>query len=90
MLALTSEELEPTDVADQALEALRRSRLREIVVLGRRRPAQAAFTNVELRELGELADAEVVVYPAELVLDPISQAWIESGGGLQHERRSTS
>ena len=40
--------------------------MREVVVVGRRGPAQAAFTNPELRELGELADADVIVDPAEL------------------------
>ena len=55
MLALTDEELAVTDVADHALEALRDSSITEIVVLGRRGPAQAAFTNPEVLELGELA-----------------------------------
>ena len=47
-------------------------------MLGRRGPAQAAFTNPELRELGELADADVIVDPAELELDAASAAWLES------------
>src|SRR2546430_2623522 len=63
MLALTYEELSATDVADHALEALRDSAIRNVVVLGRRGPAQAAFTNPELLELGELADADPVVDP---------------------------
>ena len=63
MLALTREELAETDVADHALEVLAESQIREIVVLGRRGPAQAAFTNPELLELGELTDADVVVDP---------------------------
>jgi ferredoxin--NADP+ reductase len=66
MLTLTSAELAPTDTADYALEVLASSRVREVVVVGRRGPAQAAFTNPELRELGELADADVIVDPAEL------------------------
>jgi ferredoxin--NADP+ reductase len=73
MLALAPEELEPTDVADHALEALRRSEIEEIVLVGRRGPLQAAFTNPELRELGELADADVIVNPAELELDQHSE-----------------
>ncbi len=52
MLALTREELAETDVADHAIDALADSGIREIVVLGRRGPAQAAFTNPELLELG--------------------------------------
>jgi ferredoxin--NADP+ reductase len=66
MLTLTHDELAVTDIADHALEALDASKVREIVVVGRRGPAQAAFTNPELRELGDLADADVIVDPAEL------------------------
>jgi ferredoxin/flavodoxin---NADP+ reductase len=61
MLVLTRDELAATDVADHALEALAASEIEEIVVLGRRGPGQAAFTNPELRELGELRDADVIV-----------------------------
>ena len=63
MLALTDRELRETDTADHAIEVLDRSQIREIVVLGRRGPAQAAFTNPEIKELGEMEDAEVVVDP---------------------------
>jgi len=66
MLVLTREELAVTDVADHALEALATSGVREVVVVARRGPAQAAFTNPELRELGELSDADVVVDLAEM------------------------
>jgi ferredoxin--NADP+ reductase len=66
MLVLAPEELAPTDTADHALEILAESRVREVVVLGRRGPAQAAFTNPELLELGELTDADVIVDPEEL------------------------
>ncbi len=66
MLTLTHEELAVTDIADHALHALDESKVREIVVVGRRGPAQAAFTNPELRELGELADADVIVDAQEL------------------------
>ena len=66
MLTLTPDELAPTDTADHALDVLRDSAIREVVVVGRRGPAQAAFTNPELRELRDLADAEVVVDADEL------------------------
>src|SRR2546429_134979 len=66
MLVLSPEELASTDTADHALEVLARSRVREVVIAGRRGPAQAAFTNPELRELGELSDADVIVDPVEL------------------------
>jgi ferredoxin/flavodoxin---NADP+ reductase len=66
MLALTQEELAPTDATDASIEAIASSPIREIVVVGRRGPAQAAFTTPELHEMGELAGADVVVDPAEL------------------------
>lgn len=66
MLALTSEELEPTDTTDAAIDAIVSSGIEEIVMVGRRGPAQAAFTTPELIELGELAGADVIVDAAEL------------------------
>ena len=66
MLTLTHDELAQTDIADHALSALDASEVKEIVVVGRRGPAQAAFTNPELLELGDLADADVIVDPEEL------------------------
>jgi ferredoxin--NADP+ reductase len=66
MLALTPDELAPTDTTDAAIDALTGAGIREIVMVGRRGPAQAAFTTPELIELGELAGADVVVDPAEL------------------------
>jgi ferredoxin--NADP+ reductase len=74
MLALTREELEPTDATDAAIEAIASSPLREIVVLGRRGPAQAAFTTPELKEMGELAGADILVDAADLELDDVSEA----------------
>jgi ferredoxin--NADP+ reductase len=66
MLALTPEELAPTDTTDAAIEAISSSRISDIVILGRRGPAQAAFTTPELAELVDLAGADVVVDAAEL------------------------
>ena len=66
MLALTSEELAPTDATDASIAAIESSPIREIVVVGRRGPAQAAFTTPELHEMGDLAGADVVVDPADL------------------------
>src|SRR5438105_12374360 len=66
MLALTHEELAPTDATDASIAVIADSSLREIVVVGRRGPAQASFTTPELQEMGELAGADVVVDAAEL------------------------
>jgi ferredoxin--NADP+ reductase len=78
MLALSGDELAPTDTTDQAIEAIKSARIAEIVVLGRRGPAQASFTPPELAELGDLAGADVAVEPAELELDPASAAHVAS------------
>jgi ferredoxin/flavodoxin---NADP+ reductase len=75
MLTLPSEALAQTDVADHALAALAGSAVREIIVLGRRGPAQASFTTPELTELSELAD--VIVDPSDLGLNGASPDAIE-------------
>jgi len=80
MLTLSAAELERTDVADHALEALRESRIEEVIVLGRRGPAQAAFTSTELRELGALDGVDTRVDPDDLVLDAVSQQWLAEQG----------
>src|SRR5207302_3207700 len=66
MLALTPDELAGTDTTDAAIDAFNGAGIREIVMVGRRGPAQAAFTTPELHELGELAGADVIVDPADL------------------------
>jgi ferredoxin--NADP+ reductase len=78
MLVLPREELSVTDTADHAIEALASSGVEEVVVLGRRGPAQAAFTNPEVRELGELTEADIVIDPAEMELDEASREYVES------------
>jgi ferredoxin--NADP+ reductase len=80
VLCRSPEELATTDIAEHALEALRKSHIREVYLLGRRGPAQAAFTNPEVRELGELADADVMVLPDEVELDELSRASVEASG----------
>ncbi len=74
MLSLTAGELRPTDTTDPAIEAIVGAGLREIVMLGRRGPIQAAFTNPELKELGELEGADVIVDPSDLALDAAGEA----------------
>ncbi len=77
MLALTRDELAPTDTTDPAIEAIAGSGLREIVVLGRRGPVQASWTPPELQEMGELEGADILVDPAELELEPASETELE-------------
>jgi ferredoxin--NADP+ reductase len=78
MLALSEEEIRPTDTTDAAIEAILASPLEEIVVLGRRGPVQASFTTPELKEMGEMVDADVMVDPADLELDDVSEASLET------------
>jgi ferredoxin--NADP+ reductase len=78
ILARSQRELKETDIADYALEALAHSRVRNIYILGRRGPVQAKFTNPEIKEVSEMEDAQAVVDPAELELDPYSQTYLDT------------
>jgi ferredoxin--NADP+ reductase len=66
ILITPPDRLAVTDIADHALEALRDSLIDDVVVVGRRGPAQATFTTPELRELAQLTGATVVVDPAQV------------------------
>lgn len=77
ILAKSVEELSSTDMADHALERLASSEVKDVVMVGRRGPAQGKFTTKELRELGELENADIVVDERELDLDEASMASIE-------------
>lgn len=74
ILAKGTDELAVTDMADHAVAALADSSVRRVTMVGRRGPAEAKFTTKELRELGELRNADIEVDPAELVLAPESAA----------------
>ncbi len=77
ILLRSPDELAKTDIADYALEALRESRVKEVHLLGRRGPAQAAFTNPEIRELGDLSSADATARPEEVALDDLSKAELD-------------
>ena len=72
------DQLKCTDIADHALEALAQSKITEVVVLGRRGPAQAAFTLPELLGLADADNVDVIVPPGEAQLDPVTAAALES------------
>jgi len=76
VLAKTRAELAVSDISDPALDALAGSQVRDVVVIGRRGPAEAKWSTKELRELGELEDADVIVDPADLVVSDESRAAI--------------
>ena len=84
ILGKTVEELNITDIADHSLDVLAHSRVKNIYVLSRRGPAQVKFTYAEIKEIGELLDAEPVVDAAELVLDPLSEQEIANDREAQH------
>jgi ferredoxin--NADP+ reductase len=73
VLLKTADELRPTDVPDHVLAVLAHSRIRDVVIVGRRSAAYAKFTTRELREMGELSNADVVVDPAEVEIDPADE-----------------
>ncbi|WP_137872127.1 FAD-dependent oxidoreductase [Rhodococcus sp. Q] len=78
VLVLDSDELAKTDIADHALKALRDSSIREVVVVGRRGPVQAAYSTPEFLALGHLPGVDIVVDEAELDLDAASSAVVDS------------
>jgi ferredoxin--NADP+ reductase len=86
MLVLHPDELAPTDTADHAIEVLAEAQVKEVVLLGRRGPAQAAFTNPELRELIDLQRAGVVVDATDLELDEHSARWLEEEADITSKK----
>ena len=78
VLAKTPAELAATDMPQHVLDALARSTITDVHVLGRRGPAQATFTTKELRELGELEEVDVVVDPDGMSFDAASEETIAS------------
>jgi ferredoxin--NADP+ reductase len=77
ILCKTVDELKHTDITARALELLAESRVREVRMVGRRGPVQAAFTPPEMKELGEFEDCDLIVDPAELELNDASRAELE-------------
>src|SRR4051812_30705536 len=80
MLVLDPDEISVTDTADHAITGLAGAQVEHVIMLGRRGPAQAAFTNPELLELGELKRSDIIVHPEELELDEHSARWLEEHG----------
>jgi ferredoxin--NADP+ reductase len=83
MLALEPSELDPTDTADHAIEALRTSAIRNVVLSARRGPEHAAFTSPELRELPKLEHTNVVMHPED-----IAAAIVRAGGEIEKDTKS--
>lgn len=86
VLLASPEHLATTDIGEAALAVLRKSHVREVVLLGRRGPAQAAFSPKEIEEIAELPGVDVVVSAAEAAIDPLSAAWLEKEGARSQQR----
>lgn len=82
VLAKSVGELDHTDMPQHVLETLQSAHITDVYLLGRRGPAQASFTTKELKELGELLEADILVKPADVELDPVSAALAESERGV--------
>ncbi|MDX1741724.1 MAG: FAD-dependent oxidoreductase, partial [Rhodothermales bacterium] len=87
ILCRTKEELSRTDIADYALDALSKSNVRTVYMLGRRGPAQAAFTNPEIRELGEMEGATTHISARDMELDPLSVASLQANPDRLTEKK---
>ncbi len=87
ILCTPADDLARTDAADYAVAALRDSRIRRVYLLGRRGPAQAAFTNPEIKELGDRDHVQVDAPLEEVRLDAASRAALERGGSRDVARK---
>lgn len=74
ILAKTGDELHVTEIPDNVYDTLKKNRAEEIHVFGRRGPAQAKFTPLELKELDHSPTIEVVVNPEDIDYDEASEA----------------
>jgi ferredoxin--NADP+ reductase len=78
ILTASMDRLDRTDMPQHVLDALARSQITDVHVLGRRGPAQATWTTKELKELAELDGVDVLIDPTDLELEPVSAALVES------------
>ncbi|MFI7032532.1 FAD-dependent oxidoreductase [Microbispora rosea] len=72
IMAKTADELRGTDVPEEVLDRLAASKVKRIHMVGRRGPEHAKFTLKELRELGELLNADVLTFPGEIAVDDLT------------------
>jgi ferredoxin--NADP+ reductase len=87
ILCRSREELERTDIADYALEALVRSKVKTVTMLGRRGPAQAAFTNPEIKELGEMEAADIQVPEEDTAIDEATRRFLAANPDSSTDRK---
>lgn len=87
MLCRSAEELSKTDITDYAFDKLTNSNVKEIYMLGRRGPAQAAFTNPEIRELQNLSSADVLTLKKEVELDDLTTRYLSENPSRSTEKK---
>jgi ferredoxin--NADP+ reductase len=87
ILCRSREELERTDIADYALEALAASKVKTVYMLGRRGPAQAAFTNPEIKELGEMEVADIQVPEEDAAIDEATRQFLSANPDPSTDRK---
>lgn len=86
ILLASPDELQKTDIAEHAVPTLRESRVEEVVLLGRRGPAQAAFSPKEIEEIAVIDGIDVVVSKQDAELDELSAKWLEESGARSQKR----
>ena len=86
ILSKTVDELKNTDIAQHALDVLAKSNIKEIHMIGRRGPVQAAFTPVEIREFGELTDCAPVINAKDLKISEVSQTELDDPKNAQRRK----
>jgi len=77
IMAKTDAELASSDIAAHAQAALKDSQIQDLYLVGRRGPVQSAFTELEIKEMGELSEAEPIVNPADFDLSEIDEAELQ-------------
>jgi ferredoxin--NADP+ reductase len=77
ILAKHPKDLAPTEIPDNVLKGLQTSPVTDVHVFGRRGPAQVKFTPLELRELAQVPDVDIIVYPEDYDFDEGSMAAVE-------------
>ncbi|MDP9801363.1 ferredoxin--NADP+ reductase [Arcanobacterium wilhelmae] len=78
VLAKHAEDMMVTEIPQNVEEGLRASKVTDVHVFGRRGPAQVKFTPMELRELGQVPDVDIIVYPEDFEYDEGSEAAMAS------------
>ena len=87
ILCRSREELERTDVADYALEAIANSKVKTVYMLGRRGPAQAAFTNPEIKELGKMEIADIWIPAQDMAIDEATKKFMADNPDKSTDRK---